>query len=107
MSVTVHEREPYGPYVFNIGKDPASPDRIGWWWRCPREASGIAKQWRLHDLRHFSATMATAAGDDARTVAHRLGHADPTMTLRVYARVVEAADQGIAKLPGGALQGGA
>jgi len=67
---------------------------------------GIAKQWRLHDLRHFSATMATAAGDDARTVAHRLGHADPTMTLRVYARVVEAADQGIAKLPGGALQGG-
>ncbi|MGH9098132.1 MAG: tyrosine-type recombinase/integrase [Acidimicrobiales bacterium] len=97
------EREPYGPYVFNIGDAPASPDRIGWWWRCARDSSGIDKHWRLHDLRHFSATMAIAAGHDVRTVAHRLGHADPAMTLRVYAHVVEAADQGIADLLGRVL----
>ena len=95
--------EPYGPYVFNIGEGPPSPDRIGWWWRRAREASGIDKHWRLHDLRHFSATMAIAGGHDVRTVAHRLGHADPAMTLRVYAHVVEAADQGIADLLGNVL----
>jgi len=100
------EREPYGPYVFNIGKTPSSPDRIGWWWRRARDSSGIDKRWRLHDLRHFSATMAIAGGHDVRTVAHRLGHADPAMTLRVYAHVIESADQGIADSLGRVLDGG-
>jgi integrase len=99
------DREPYGPYVFNIGEGPPSPDRIGWWWRQAREASGIDKHWRLHDLRHFSATMAIAGGHDVRSVAHRLGHSDPAMTLRVYAHAVEAADQGIAELLGDVLGG--
>ena len=31
-----------------------------------------------------------------RTVAGRLGHADPAMTLRVYAHVVEGADRVVA-----------
>jgi integrase len=101
------ELEPYGPYVFNIGDGPPNPDRIGWWWRRAREVSGIDKHWRLHDLRHFSATMAIAGGHDVRTVAHRLGHSDPAMTLRVYAHAVEAADQGIAELPGNVLGGSA
>jgi integrase len=35
-------------------------------------------------LRHFSATEMVAAGVDVRTVAGRTGHADPSMTLRVY-----------------------
>ncbi|MDP9442264.1 MAG: site-specific integrase [Actinomycetota bacterium] len=91
------EREEFGPYVFNLGDAPANPDRIGWWWRRARQQSGIDPQWRLHDLRHFSATMAIAGGHDVRTVAHRLGHADPTVTLRVYAHAVEAADQAVAE----------
>ncbi len=33
---------------------------------------------------------------DVRTVAHRLGHADPAMTLRVYAHAVERADEALA-----------
>jgi len=51
------EREEYGPYVFNLGDEPASPDRIGWWWTKARARSGIDKRWRLHDLRHFSDTQ--------------------------------------------------
>jgi len=35
-------------------------------------------------LRHFSATKMVAAGVDVRTVPGRMGHADPSMTLRVY-----------------------
>jgi hypothetical protein len=35
----------------------------------------------FHALRHFSATTAIAAGMDVRTVAGRLGHADPSVTV--------------------------
>src|SRR5581483_4149648 len=54
------EREEFGPYVFNLGDAPPNPDRIGWWWSQARRLSGIDPKWRLHDLRHFSATMAIA-----------------------------------------------
>jgi integrase len=52
---------------------------------------------RLHDLRHVHATTLLLAGVPVHVVAARLGHADPSMTLRVYARVIsdqltEAAD---------------
>jgi integrase len=52
---------------------------------------------RLHDLRHVHATALPLAGVPVHVVAPRLGHADPSVTLRVYAHVVrdqeaEAAD---------------
>ena len=40
--------------------------------------------YRFHDLRHYTATELFRAGHHARTVADRLGHADPALTLRVY-----------------------
>ena len=43
--------------------------------------SGVDPKWRLHDLRHWSATVAIGQGHDVRTVAGRLGHAYPAMTL--------------------------
>jgi len=97
------EREEFGPYVFNLGPDPAAPARIGWWWDRARTDAGIDKKWRLHDLRHFSATTAIGSGHDVRTVAHRLGHADPAMTLRVYAHAVATADRAVADSLGDAL----
>ena len=39
----------------------------------------------LHSLRHFAATELLAAGVNPRDAANRLGHADPLLTLRVYA----------------------
>jgi len=52
---------------------------------------------RLHDLRHVHATTLLLAGVPVHVVAARLGHADPSITLRVYAHVTsdqltEAAD---------------
>jgi integrase len=52
---------------------------------------------RLHDLRHVHATTLLLAGVPVHVVAARLGHADPSITLRVYAHVIsdqltEAAD---------------
>ena len=89
------ERRPFGEWMFAIGDGPAAPDRIGYWWSRARAASGIDKAWRLHDLRHFSATQAIAGGHDVRTVAGRLGHANPAMTLRIYAHVVQSADNAV------------
>lgn len=52
---------------------------------------------RFHDLRHTAATLALVSGNgDVRTVAGRLGHADPTMTLRTYAHFVQSADRALA-----------
>jgi len=45
--------------------------------------------YRLHDLRHYTATELFRAGHNPRTVADRLGHADPALTLRVYTHDTE------------------
>ncbi|MGB8518881.1 MAG: tyrosine-type recombinase/integrase [Candidatus Tumulicola sp.] len=42
----------------------------------------------LHSLRHFVGTTSLAIGNDLRTVADLLGHADPAVTLRVYGHAV-------------------
>jgi integrase/predicted nucleotidyltransferase len=97
------DREQVSPYFFSDTTGPANPDRIGWWWTRAREQSGIARKWRLHDLRHWTATTAITSGHDVRTVAGRLGHANPAMTLRVYAHAVEGADQALAAELGAAL----
>ena len=91
-----HERELVSPYMFSLTEQPANPDRIGWWWKRARQLSGIDRKWRLHDLRHFSATQAIAGGHDVRSVAARLGHADASMTMRVYAHAIHGRDQLIA-----------
>lgn len=96
--------EQFGPYACNIGPGPANPGRIGWWWQRARTLSGIDVRWRLHNMRHLSATMAIAGGHDVRTVAGRLGHADPAMALRVYARAVEGADEAVAESRGRLLE---
>lgn len=48
---------------------------------------------RFHDLRHFAATQMIGAGVDVRTVAGRLGHADASTTLRIYADALPERDR--------------
>ena len=50
---------------------------------------------RLHDLRHLHATTLLLAGVPVHVVAARLGHADPAVTLRVYAHVLREHALGI------------
>ncbi|MEI2824979.1 MAG: tyrosine-type recombinase/integrase [Dermatophilaceae bacterium] len=51
---------------------------------------------RLHDLRHLHATLLLKAGVPVHDVAARLGHADPAITLRVYAHVLDDQASGAA-----------
>jgi integrase len=53
---------------------------------------------RLHDLRHLHATTLLLAGVPVHVVAARLGHADPAITLRVYAHVIRSAEAAAADI---------
>lgn len=48
---------------------------------------------RLHDLRHTSATILAAQGVSPVEIAHRIGHADPSVTLKIYSHSFAEADQ--------------
>lgn len=89
-----------GDWVFGRF-EPANPDRIGWWWQRALALSGVEHSLAAPRSAALSATQAIGHGHDVRMVAGRLGHADASMTLRVYAHVLEEADQAVAAtLPG-------
>jgi integrase len=80
------------------GAEPMNPDSISQAYGRVAARAGIKV--RFHDLRHFAATQLIGAGIDVRTVAERLGHADPSITLRVYASAIEAKDREAAAVLG-------
>jgi integrase len=51
----------------------------------------------FHDLRRTNATQLVVAGVDVKTAQARLGHADPRLTLAVYAQAVDEADRAAAE----------
>ena len=76
------------PYIWSDELDGSKswkPDRATRAWGRVRARRGLEGV-RLHDLRHAVATDMLTGGIDVRTVAGRLGHADPSTTLRVYAQ---------------------
>ena len=100
------ERANGSPWMFSDDEHPPSPDRVGWWWKRTRKLAELDPKWRLHDLRHWSATHAIAGGHNVRSVAARLGHADPTTTMRTYAHALDGLDQAIADTVAGVLDEG-
>ena len=54
------------------------------------EAKHNLKHIRFHDLRHSNATAMIAAGIDPKTVQTRLGHADISVTMNIYAHCTQA-----------------
>lgn len=74
------------------GSKPYRPDRATVTFRSLRAKAGL-DQARLHDLRHFVATQMIGAGHDIRTVAGRLGHAQPSTTLNIYSAFLRERDR--------------
>lgn len=47
----------------------------------------------LHGLRHTSATLLIASHQDIRTVSSRLGHAQASTTMNIYAHALQETDR--------------
>jgi len=78
------------------GSVPLRPDSTTRAFRSLCSRAGIQGV-RLHDLRHYVATRLLTSGIDARTVAGRLGHRNPSTTLDVYSHFVPESDKSAAE----------
>jgi integrase len=90
------------------GRRPWKPDRLTQAFGRLRDAAAKAdgRTWppyRLHDLRHYSATELLGAGVDVATVSERLGHAMTSTTLNIYSHGRVAHDQRGADILGDVL----
>jgi integrase len=85
------------------GSEPIRPDRLSRYVARLASAAGVGIT--LQSLRHFSATQLVAGGHDPKTVASRLGHLDPGLTLRTYSHVLPPKDQEAAASLGRILGG--
>ena len=56
------------------------------------ERAGLRKM-RFHDLRHSAASLLLAEGVPVKVVSEMLGHTDISTTLRIYAHVLEGAQE--------------
>jgi integrase len=50
--------------------------------------AGLLATMRVYDLRHSSATLLLASGENVKVISERLGHASVTLTLDVYSHVL-------------------
>jgi integrase len=85
------------------GATPLAPDTVTHRFARLAKRLGLAPV-RFHDLRHSVATTLLAEGYDLAIVAGRLGHRDPTITLRVYAHALEERDRQAAVTLGSRLR---
>jgi integrase len=81
------------------GSSPWNPDSVTSQWAAIRDALGV-RGLRLHDLRHFQATMLLRAGVPVKNVSARIGHRDAATTLNVYAHNLDDVDTVSAELIG-------
>lgn len=78
---------------------PYRPNRVTDAFRGVRNRLGFTDL-NFHHLRHFAATTLAGAGVEVRTIAGRLGHANPAITLKTYAHFLEATDRQAAEVMG-------
>ena len=84
------------------GSEPWKPARLTQALARLRDRAGYTG--RLHDLRHWHASLLLNAGEAPVLVAERLGHRDPSTTHRFYAHALPRADGRAARLIDEALR---
>ncbi|MGH9158281.1 MAG: tyrosine-type recombinase/integrase [Acidimicrobiales bacterium] len=82
------------------GSGPYRPDRATAAFIALRNRAGLPHV-TLQGLRHFAATALAGRGVGVRTIAGRLGHANPSVTLRTYAHFLDVADRDAAVVMAG------
>jgi len=90
------------PYMFTNPRTKTCYDNIARGWTRIKEAAGLPKEFRLHDLRHSFASRLVNKGRSLYEVQALLGHSDPTVTQR-YAHLSSKALQDAANAASDAL----
>lgn len=100
------EREAFGDSYPNhdylmVGPEgrPLHPDTITARFNRLVDRAG-APRIRLHDVRHTYATMAQDAGHNIKTLSERIGHADVTVTGKIYTHKSRGTDRAMADAMG-------
>jgi integrase len=79
-----------------------SPSNVGRSFEESIARSGVPRV-RLHDLRHCNASLDLSTGTSVKEIASRLGHSDPSITLRTYAHVMPHEEMAAAERLGALL----
>jgi len=66
---------------------PLHPERVSRLFKARVERHGLPEV-RFHDLRHTWATLALKSGVPTKVVQERLGHANPSITMNIYAHAL-------------------
>jgi integrase len=77
--------------ITDIDGNLPTPNSVSAAWHDAAESLGVAGV-TFHGLRHTHASQLIDAGVDIVTISKRLGHADPSITLRVYAHLFRQDD---------------
>lgn len=88
-----------------VGPDgtPLHPDTITARFNRLVDRAGVPRI-RLHDVRHTYATLALDAGANVKTVSERIGHADTTVTLKIYTHRSRGQDREMAQQLGSLIE---
>lgn len=73
---------------------PMTPSTVNKLWKeCRESVEGLPEGFRIHDLRHYFASMLIDDGIDIKTLQARLRHASATTTLNVYGHLLKDKDE--------------
>lgn len=89
--------------VADLDGHPIEPDTLSRRFRSVARRAKMPARTRLHDLRHSAAVLMLTQGVPIHIVSGRLGHANPSITLAIYAHFLPSADRLAADVIGDAL----
>ena len=87
MALGMGKLEPEALVFCRLDGQPLPPNHVTARWR-----EAVGGKWKFHALRHTHASALIAGGIDVVTVSARLGHSNPTITLKVYAHLFRRHD---------------
>jgi integrase len=70
--------------------NPTAPETFWrWGWKVALRRAGLPESLHYHDLRHGAASLLLSQNVPILVVSRYLGHADPGVTMRVYAHMID------------------
>ena len=91
-----------GYVAVNEVGEPYTPDTLTRMWRALAKSAGV-RQIRLHDAPHSCGTALHLRGVPLAVIAKWLGHADASVTARIYAHSQDDALKAAAESLGGVV----